>query len=446
MAPEPTKSRLTRLLVDLIVLGHALMAGLWFWVMPSGFPVNHARFWVNSVYPWAIIGLALFAWCVMRGRRVSVIVAIAALWLAGAVSARITFPLTFRFLWIFPLFGGLAFAALCVGMWKIGALKGRAAAILFALVGALLGAAFPLTQKADRPGTRPLGTEIPPFNLKDQAVPTKVDLGKHAEFYTGHGVLSIWSGDYDLDVLPLLTFDSRSPDGCWTLLAPGFGTRGPIRRPTAMESDHGSLRLSYPGEFFATLEVKADEEGRRFELISQSQLSQPVWSHLNSFAELYFRGSRDTSIIFSPCPNTPIEVVESDYPVGRPTRFAYLDEKGIFRVAEARSAEKGPFRELASGPLQKDAPITLTLISGSAPRFRVTLQDWASQAGTQLSPTAGWGVPVNAIEFFKRSSSTQISITLAGTSVGRGFDSVGHAAGTYVNRMTIEVLPEQTAR
>lgn len=445
MAPEPPKFRLTHLLVDLILLGHVFIAALWFWIMPAGFPLDHARFWANSFYPRAIIGLALFAWCVMRRRRLPAILAFTALWLAGAISARIIFPVTFRFLWVLPLFVGAVLAALCLGMWKSGALKGRTATILFAVVGVVLGAAFPLTQKADTPDTRPLGGEMPQYP-EGQAIPTKIALGKRAEFYPGSRTLSINSGDHDLDVLPLLTFDSRSPDGCWTLLAPGFGARGPFRKPVGMESGKGILRLNYPGEFLAALEMKADEHGTQFELASQSQLTQPVWSHLNSFAELYFRGSRNTSIIFSPCPHTPIEVVESDYPVGRPTRFAFLDEKGIFRVVEARSAEKGPFREMASGNLQKDEPITLTLISGRTPKFRVTLRDWASQAGTQLSPTAGWGVPVNAIEFFKQSNSTQISITLAGTGVGRGFDSVGHAAGTYVNRMTIEALPEQSTR
>jgi hypothetical protein len=32
-------------------------------------------------------------------------------------------------------------------------------------------------------------------------------------------------------------------------------------------------------------------------------------------------------------------------------------------------------------------------------------------------------------------------ITLASTSVGRGFDSVGHTSGTYRNRMRIQTAP-----
>ncbi len=70
----------------------------------------------------------------------------------------------------------------------------------------------------------------------------------------------------------------------------------------------------------------------------------------------------------------------------------------------------------------------------------LTFRDFASQLSTALSPTAGWGVSQNAIEFaLDRPGGTNATLwlTLAGTSVGRGWDSVGHAAGCYRNRITI---------
>jgi hypothetical protein len=49
---------------------------------------------------------------------------------------------------------------------------------------------------------------------------------------------------------------------------------------------------------------------------------------------------------------------------------------------------------------------------------------------------------MNAIEFQRfgapESSPVMIWITLAATSVGRGWDAVGHRAGTYRNRIRIE--------
>jgi hypothetical protein len=139
-----------------------------------------------------------------------------------------------------------------------------------------------------------------------------------------------------------------------------------------------------------------------------------------------------------------IEFEPMDYPSGRPARFAYLDAAGTFHVAQADDAEKGPFTDLASGPLARGNPLTLTLFDDQTPRFRITFEDFSAQASTQLSPTAGWGVPENALEFSLSGntpdSMAALFITLAGTSVGRGFDSVGHAPGVYRNRVLVERL------
>ena len=124
-----------------------------------------------------------------------------------------------------------------------------------------------------------------------------------------------------------------------------------------------------------------------------------------------------------------------------PARFAYVDERRRFLVAEASSGEKGPFHTLAEGTLEPSQPLTITLYDEDRRAGRVTLDDWSAQLSTQLSPTAGWGAPENAIEFSLAGTSptspASIFITLAGTSVGRGWDCVGHAAGTYRNRITI---------
>lgn len=85
--------------------------------------------------------------------------------------------------------------------------------------------------------------------------------------------------------------------------------------------------------------------------------------------------------------------------------------------------------------------LTITLYDAGHPAGEVVLDDWAVQADTSLSPTAGWGVTMNSIEFQRSdddpASTASIWITLGGTSVGRGWDSVGHAAGTYRNRLRI---------
>jgi hypothetical protein len=112
---------------------------------------------------------------------------------------------------------------------------------------------------------------------------------------------------------------------------------------------------------------------------------------------------------------------------------------------EASTGEKGPFRTLAEGRLEPADPLTISFYDEDREVCRMTLRDWSAQAATQLSPTAGWEVPVNAIEFSlsgdSPSSPASLFVTLAGTSVGSGWDSVAHSAGTYRNRLTIEPLP-----
>jgi hypothetical protein len=172
------------------------------------------------------------------------------------------------------------------------------------------------------------------------------------------------------------------------------------------------------------------------------ELPRDVYSHLNSFTELHVTGHKVLSLRFSPCPDVPVEVTPSDYPVGRPRRFAYFDGVDELHVVEATSGEKGPFRPLASGPLKRGDLLTITLCDDGKPACSITLLDFTGQCGAQLSPTAGWGVPVNAIELTRdgeaANSPASIWITLAGTSIGRGWDSVGHRAGVYRNRLRIE--------
>jgi hypothetical protein len=248
-----------------------------------------------------------------------------------------------------------------------------------------------------------------------------------------------------IDVQPLLTFESRSPDRCWTVFAPLRDRIGPQRKLTAVEHLSESVRAAYRDDGLHVLEIHALASGAT-EIEAWTELPQPVFSHLNSCCTLTIRGHRRLAISFSPCPDAVTEVFPSDYPVGRPIRLAYLDTAGTLHVAEASSGEKGPFRDLATGALARDDALQITFWDTGRRVCQVTLADWAQQCGTSLSPTAGWGLPVNAIEFSRlgeaEGAAVGIWITLAGTSIGRGWDSVGHAAGRYRNRMTFERLSE----
>ena len=109
-------------------------------------------------------------------------------------------------------------------------------------------------------------------------------------------------------------------------------------------------------------------------------------------------------------------------------------------ASEAQRKEKGPFTELAQGPHDPAGPLTLTFMDGESPKLKVTLLDFTAQAGTVLSPTAGWGIPVNAVEFSFDDSIGTVTVwfTLAATGIGRGWDTVAHPPGTYRNRIKVE--------
>jgi hypothetical protein len=411
--------------------------------MPHGFPVSHPRFWSNSALPGLLIVAVLVGRFAVRDGIRAALTVLAAIWVAAAISARFVFPVTFGSLFIAPLVIGLIIAGLCVSGVGLRSQFQPGMISLFWVFGALIGMSWPLTQRADWPDTRPINSELVAVDSKQTNAGFLDDwtLGTGVRFSAEFATVQLLSERCTLSILPMLTFQSRSPDGCWTLLAPRSERRRIHRSLIDLKTVDGGVLASYRSNDFSLLKITADNSGSHLRLEAQSRLTQPVWSHLNTFTELQFRADGKPSISFSPCPEKLIEVVDFDYPFGSPARFAYLDGSDVFRVVEARSAEKGPFRELASGPLPAGSPLVLTFHSNDVPSYRVTFQDWSAQAGRQLSPTAGWNVPVNAIEFVKDyDSAAHVFITLASTSIGRGYDSVGHAAGTYRNRMVVESL------
>ena len=409
---------------------HALAAAVWWWAMPGGFAPGSGRFWVNQVFPPAAIvvcGVGLYG--IARRERLAAALAIAfgLVWISAAISARVAYPISLRLLFVVPLLIGV------VGV-TLGALLHRATkstsdrqrhlsgfapkvgAIALLLAAIALGAWLPWTQRGPEPTTRTLGAlpDLP-------AAPA------------GDTTLLVGRGRYFAQLDPTLTFVSRSPDRGPSLLAPRRLREQPDRRRTDVP---GTWRDGAVAE--QRLTVQAD--GDAHELDGLATVDRPVWSHLNSYALLMFSGHRELSVSFSPTGEQRFAVLPSDYPVGRPARFACVTPDGRFVVLEASSAEKGPFTELAGGPIGRGEPITLTFFDGDAPIAAWTLVDFTAHASTAPSPTAGHGVPQNAIRFTlegnNASSPAVVYVTLAGTGVGRGYDTVAHAAGTYRLRHT----------
>ncbi len=438
-----------RLLWRVILIIHAVFAIAWWWIMPGGFPAWNIRFWANCAVPWAVVVAAVAGLICFWTRRTALLqpllIAVPVAWTSALISAVLIFPISSRRC-VLPMLGAAVF------LWAAYFIAYRLRwspkwlTVLAVLIAAIAGVAVPWMQRAPVASTQPMDEPLPEFQAdRDlQRPPGFIPISENLRIQTSDGEVRAKYGDLSIDVLPLLTFDSRSPDRCWTILAPLQYRMGHTRQLSALGTEESGAWLKYEGDATRVLHVwQAGDGSDRIE--SFTKLSEPVYSHLNSYCELSIGGHRKLALAFSPCPDARIEPLPSDYPTGRPARLAYFDGEQ-FRVVEARSAEKGPFRTLAAGPCRRGDPLAITLYNDSVPVCQIVLEDWTRQVDTTLSPTAGWRVPAGAIEFSRVGDEpgdpVVIWVSLAATSVGRGWDSVGHAAGTYRNRVRIEPVSE----
>jgi hypothetical protein len=438
-----------------VLVAQTIAAALWWWLQPGGFSWSHPRFWLNRVLPLVVLAWSLGSLGRLhredRSRLVLVLSAWPCLWGAAALSSKMCFPITMVSLWLLPLSFAVVMSLALIPIGRHAAPRGMLILSGIICLWLLTGAAIPYLERPEPPATRPLLTTSPSTSAseapRNEVIAGAIHLGRDVMVQTSDGSLNVRIAPLTVIVSPLLRFLSRSPDGCWTVFARPEDRAGPEPRLNGEGGiDVGRwLAYSFQGQGPARLTAARDVQRNSVDIDAMTQLERPIDSHLNSYCDLEVRGHRRLSLGFSPCPEARIDVVHYDYPFGRPARFAFVDGERRFRVVEASSGEKGPFRTLAEGRLERDERLAITLHDGDRSVARVTLFDWSAQVSTQLSPTAGWNVPVNAIEFSlsdeNPSSPASIFITLAATSVGRGWDSVGHSAGTYRNRITIEPSP-----
>jgi hypothetical protein len=427
----------------IVLFGHVIIAAIWWWLMPGGFAVDHPRFWVNQVLPIVTIATAAALLVAAHRRRFGLvragIVLLAAIWLGMAISARIVFPISLRVRFWIPLlfFGCVLMAAFAPGLrtarWP------RLLTAIALLIGLAIGASLPLTQRGDESSTRPLNLAAGPTTLPSFEQQPMTRSLQGFDVTPSSGIVQLRRGRYILAIQPMLDFRSRSPDRFWTIFSPPADRVGPSRALIGYADRETGVAMMYRGDNDHSLTVDQAGDGWSANIEAVTIVPSPIYSHLNTFCEFQFVGHSKLSVTFSPCPQTPIEVVHFEYPVGEPARFAYLDRDGTFRIVQASSGEKGPFKTLAEGKMSRDDSLVMILSNKSDQIARIELLDWPKQTSTAISPTAGWRVPVNAIEFSRETSAADsvasFFVTLAGTSVGRGWDSVGHAAGVYRNRV-----------
>lgn len=387
----------------------AIVLGAWFWLMPRGFPLAHPRTLANVAFPLigSIACISACVACATRNRLAAPLCScLPGIGLGLAAGCLALFPRSMLSLKILLLSVVLAYLLIAyVTFWLCGRRVPSRASTGHCIITAgffiTVGGAWALTQRAPSPSTRPLNAAPPPAReIEGDVRPVSIEFR---------------NGKSNLFIQPSLVFRSLSPDGFWTLFAPLGRSWIP---PTTYVADR--RRLDH--------------------ITTWCDLESDNFSHLNTFTELEFNADGEISISFSPCPDDRIKVQRAGYPFGKPARFAYLGADGIFRIVEASSAEKGPFTVLASGACPADHALELTLYSRDTPAFILQFDDFLAQCSKELSPTAGWRVPQNSIQFAlddEDNTRAFVFLSLASTSVGRGFDSVGHRRGIYRNQMHV---------
>jgi hypothetical protein len=442
MKPErPERSRPGWLVLLMpILLVHVGAALAMLALLPRGFPMGHARFFSNQLLPPLLLALALSSLVVslLRPRAAApLLAAFPALWLGVALGTLLTFPDSGGRVQYTALAGAL-FQAICFALWcrsfparprRWIASACAAAAIGFVLP-ALLRAPSPSTLKSSRSEEPPLEGTLVSDDVATLTPNTSVDVGAARVHLKLKGLA--------LDIEPLLLFQSRSPDGFWTIFSRQLPDQPMLRRAIQRDS---SLDVMYE----EGRRMRVDASATELRIAASSVLSASVYSHLNSFSTVTLRGHRRLGLAFSPCADSIVEVLHSDYPEGAPARFAYLDQQGVFHVVQATSAEKGPYHTLASGQLRRGEVLGVRLIElGDKPErtlAELRFADWSRQVSTELSPTAGFSVTENSIEFglarTDPGSAAYLMLSLADTSVGRGWDTVAHSPGRYDNRVSV---------
>jgi hypothetical protein len=435
----PRKLAASVRLVWLCVLAlHVALALLALRCLPHGFPLLHARTVLGTFAPVGIGAgsVALGAALVLAPQAaVRCLPVIPAFWGSAALALLVLFPVS-------GATAARCCGSLALGLAVLAAVSARGHAWLELLPAGLFGALTgPLVAACERPApanTAPWPSGVTPKPVAGEASSGSLELGSELSVESSTLSVSFRGQKTTITIAPVLEFSRISPDGFWSIFA--LNAAGPPQATTVRWTPEELSLATSDGT--ARLDVRRGLD--HVSLDAWTLLERPVYSHLNSFTSVTVSGHERLGLRFSPCPAGVIAVTHADYPAGAPARFAYVDASRHFHVVQATDAEKGPFIPLAEGILRADATLGIELVElgdGSRTFARLEFTDFAGELSTALSPTAGYGVTENAVEFgvadAAPSSPAHLVLALAASGVGRGWDTVGHRAGAYRNRVTL---------
>jgi hypothetical protein len=404
-------------------LGLCAFGASWtLWRGPGVFPLTDGLFWATT-------GTVLLAWVAVAGAAVGAVLhrpvlvltfglTPGVLLVTGGLTGRLVFPAAEAFFFAGPFTLGALWLFTTLRAARTLSRRDRLVALALACLGSPLGVVQATARLPEPAGTTPSMTALPDEEATRTELPAWVSLD-------ADGSLSMPCGHARLSLDPLLRFDDASLDGFW-----------PLRRTPVVEKLLEAPRLKGPGRR-ADVRVTATDGGVALEAVTS--LSREVAAHLSRFADVSLEGVRRPALRFDATGDLLFPASTYDYPSGRPVHFAAWTGAELV-VWRATSAEKGPFLELARGPLTRSAPLGFAVLDGDTPLCHLTFLDFTAQASTQRSPTAGEGVPVNVVQFGRfRDDDARVGVilSLAATGIGSGFETTRHAEGVYRNRVRV---------
>jgi hypothetical protein len=402
----------------------ALGATSTLWRRVNVFPLEHPLWWATTgtvFAAWLLVALAVTG-AVSKRPTLTFTVALApgVMLMSGGLAGRFSFDRTDGAFFGAPFAVGILWLLTTFRSYRELPARLRWALVALGLLFAPLGVVQIRARVPAPAGTMPASTELP-RQLAPPLLPEGVSLSDTTSLRApcGHGVVTI---------APLLTFQDASDDGFWPM-----AHTPTTERATERPALDGPLRR-------ASLQLETLDGGALL-LDTATLVPKPTASHLNRYTDVVAVGLASPRVSFGPTKDTTFAVEPFDYPRGRPAQFGALLSSGAFAILRATDAEKGPFHELARGPLGRGAPLSLTFFDGATPQCRLTWLDYSAQADVTLSPAAGEGVPVNVVQFGKPASDESkvvVMVSLAATGIGQGLDTVMHAKGVYRNRVLIE--------
>ena len=107
-------------------------------------------------------------------------------------------------------------------------------------------------------------------------------------------------------------------------------------------------------------------------------------------------------------------------------------EPEVVRALRAKRDARGPWEVLAQGAFED-----WVCLEQEQRRLLVVLPDWAAQAGLAPSPSAGHGLPMNGLHYWREAQQTNLLLDVGSSRLGPGLRATTLPPGLYRNRISL---------